>query len=347
MFVRTTERRYKGQTYTNYVLVESVRTPKGPRQKVVCSLGDLSPRPRAQWLELARKVEAALGGQPELVAADDAEVAKVVERVRRGRPVGSAATAADLISVHADRIRTEEHRTAGPVHVGVQYWRKLGLDEILAQHRVERARPYPDAGDDDEPLDPPLLRTRHARLDPAHARWPTSSAVDFRRLRDQALYRQLDRLHPQRAAIEAALAERERTLFNCDNTVFLYDLTSTYFEGQARRTPKAQARVLARSPPGLQAGGGGAGASMGRGFRWRTRFSRAMCRIAPRCRRCWTSSTRGCRCSRGKRWWWIGAWRTTRTWPKSARASCTTWWRPASPSASAGWRSSKARGLRR
>ena len=60
--------------------------PKGPRQKVVCSLGDLSPRPRAQWLELARKVEAALGGQPELLAADDAEVAKVVERVRRGRP---------------------------------------------------------------------------------------------------------------------------------------------------------------------------------------------------------------------------------------------------------------------
>ena len=61
MFVRKTHRCHKGQTYTNYVLVESVRTPKGPRQKVACSLGDLSPRPREQWLELARKVETALG----------------------------------------------------------------------------------------------------------------------------------------------------------------------------------------------------------------------------------------------------------------------------------------------
>ena len=146
MFVRTSRRRYKGQTYTNYVLVESVRTAKGPRQKVVCSLGDLSPRGHAQWLALARKVEAALGGQPELVAADDAEVAQVVERVRRGRPRQQRGPAADLISVHADGIRTEEHRTAGPVHVGVQYWRKLGLEEILAMVLWDfLSRPAPSA----------------------------------------------------------------------------------------------------------------------------------------------------------------------------------------------------------
>ena len=131
MFVRTTHRRHKGQTYTNYVLVESVRTPKGPRQKVACSLGDLSPRPREQWLELARKVETALGGQRELVAVEDAEVAEVVERIRRGRPRRKRGDGTDLVSVHADRVSTEEHRSAGPVHVGVQYWRKLGLEEIL------------------------------------------------------------------------------------------------------------------------------------------------------------------------------------------------------------------------
>jgi len=238
VFVRTSRRHYKGQTYTNYVLVESVRTAKGPRQKVVCSLGDLSPRPRAQWLELARKVGAALGGQPELLGGEDAEVAEVVERVRCGRPRRQRALAADLISVHADRIRTEEHRTAGPVHVGVQYWRKLGVDEILATIGFsERARMLT--------LAMTMNRLIHPCSEHAMPDWIRRTAladilaVDFRRLRDLALYRQLDRLHPQRAAIEAALAERERTLFNCDNTVFLYDLTSTYFEGQALRTPKA------------------------------------------------------------------------------------------------------------
>jgi hypothetical protein len=141
MFVRKTQRRYKGQTYVNYVLVESARTPRGPRQKVVCSLGDLSPRPREQWLELARKVEAALGGQRELLVAEEAEVAQVVARVGRGRPRRERGVAADLVSVHAERIGTEDHRTAGPVHVGVQYWRKLGIEPILERIGFsERAR---------------------------------------------------------------------------------------------------------------------------------------------------------------------------------------------------------------
>ena len=66
MYVRKTTRRYKDKTYTNYLLVESVHTPKGPRQKVICSLGDLSPRPAEDWLRLAHKVEDALVGQVNL-----------------------------------------------------------------------------------------------------------------------------------------------------------------------------------------------------------------------------------------------------------------------------------------
>src|SRR6516162_1348090 len=54
------------------------------------------------------------------------------------------------------------------------------------------------------------------------------------------LYRNLDRLHPNREAIERELAEREKTLFNVEDSVFLYDLTSTYFEGQAEANPQAK-----------------------------------------------------------------------------------------------------------
>jgi Transposase DDE domain len=50
----------------------------------------------------------------------------------------------------------------------------------------------------------------------------------------------LDHIHPHRAAIEAALVERERSLFDLDLTVYLYDLTSTYFEGACARNPKAK-----------------------------------------------------------------------------------------------------------
>src|SRR6266571_8300498 len=63
---------------------------------------------------------------------------------------------------------------------------------------------------------------------------------NFSKLDDDALYRNLDRLHPNRESIERELAEREKTLFNLDDTIYLYDLTSTYFEGQAKANPQAK-----------------------------------------------------------------------------------------------------------
>ena len=91
MYIRRSTRTYKGKTYTNYVLVESVQTPKGPRQKTICSLGDLSPRPREEWLKLAHKLEHALAGQGELldgaVLPRDPELDGLVEKIRgRRRP---------------------------------------------------------------------------------------------------------------------------------------------------------------------------------------------------------------------------------------------------------------------
>jgi|SRR5215475_2577493 len=62
MYMRKTTKMSKGKTYTHYLLVESVHTPKGPRQRTICSLGRLGPGPLEQWHALARKVEAALAG---------------------------------------------------------------------------------------------------------------------------------------------------------------------------------------------------------------------------------------------------------------------------------------------
>src|SRR5713101_7786958 len=131
MFIRKSIRPYKGKSYVNYVLVESVHTPKGPRQKTICSLGDLGARSREEWLKLAGKIEDALVGQGDLLDADDAEVAALVRRVRarRGRqepappPTSSSrrGRSGALITVDPARVSTERHREAGPVHVGHQF----------------------------------------------------------------------------------------------------------------------------------------------------------------------------------------------------------------------------------
>src|SRR5271157_970752 len=70
--------------------------------------------------------------------------------------------------------------------------------------------------------------------------WPPDVATDFSVLDDDALYRNLDRLHPHREVIERELAEREKSLFSLDDTLYLYDLTSTYFEGQVENNPQAK-----------------------------------------------------------------------------------------------------------
>ena len=91
-----------------------------------------------------------------------------------------------------------------------------------------------------------LNRLIHPASELAMPDWIRSTAladilqVDFQDLAEDALYRNLDKLHQQRVTIEAALAEREKTLFSLDQTVFLYDVTSTFFEGLALANPKAK-----------------------------------------------------------------------------------------------------------
>ena len=246
MYIRKSIRSYKGATYTNYVLVESVHTAKGPRQRAICSLGDLSPRPSADWLKLARRIEDALVGQADLLDPANGEVANIVRRVRerRGAEADSAAARtasphAELINIDPSRVSTERHREAGPVHVGYQFWQRLELDRILAGCGLsETVRRLSCAMTLNRLIAP---CSEHAMPD-----WIRRTAlgdilgVDFDRLAEDPLYEVLDKLYPLRAAIEAALVARERSLFNLDATIYLYDLTSTYFEGLAKRNDKAK-----------------------------------------------------------------------------------------------------------
>ena len=249
MYIRKTVRRYKDRTYVNFLLVESILTEKGPRQKVVCSLGDLSPRPPEEWLALARKLQDALTGQMSLpgIADEDPEQQQLVQNLAaQTTPAGNVSTSKavatspdGLVSVHFDRVTYEKPRAAGHIHVGREFWKRLGLDDILkslgfSPWLVKLTCMMT------------LNRLIHPAAEYAMPDWIRSTAMadilnfDASRLPHDPLYRNLDRLHPHRAAIESALAEREQSLFDLGNTVLLYDLTSTYFEGKADHIPKAK-----------------------------------------------------------------------------------------------------------
>ena len=82
MYIRKDTRRHKDRVYTNYRLVEACHTPDGPRQRTICSLGDLAPRPHHEWLALAHWLQAALEGK-RFLFEPEGEDAELIERVRR------------------------------------------------------------------------------------------------------------------------------------------------------------------------------------------------------------------------------------------------------------------------
>jgi transposase len=242
MYIKKTLRKYKDKTYTNYLLVEAIQTPKGPRQKVVCSLGDLRARPREEWLDFARKIEMSLSDQEQIFPENDPEVERIVRRVKKNLREGQAACRGKIgetIPVRVDEVRTEMHRTAGPVHVGLAFWKRLKLDKILD-----------DAGLGGRARILTCVMVMNRLIEPkseyAMPEWVCATALgdileeDFTTLSEDSLYRNLDRLYPNRGKIESALSEVERNLFNLDQTIYLYDLTSTYFEGRAEKNRKAK-----------------------------------------------------------------------------------------------------------
>jgi len=175
-----------------------------------------------------------LSGQPSLLP--DAQVDSLRQQIRAKTRPGAQA---ELVSVVPEQIEIEEAREAGSVYVAHQMWRRLRLDAILRQAGLnERARLLTEVMTINRLVAP---ASEHAMPD-----WVRRTALadllrtDFTSLNDDALYRNLDRLHPQRVLIEGELAGRERELFQLAESIYLYDLTSTYFEGQALRNAKAK-----------------------------------------------------------------------------------------------------------
>ena len=345
MYIRKTTKWHKGKSYTNYLLVESVSTPKGPRQRIICSLGSLAPAPPEQWLDLAHRLEASLQGQTSLATADPPGEA-LAEKVRRARgvrtPPAETPSAVHLrLTVDPDQVTVEEAREAGSVHVGHQMWRQLGLNEILARAGLShRACQLTEVMALNRLLFP---LSEHAMPD-----WIERTALgdiwgtDFSTRNDEALYRHLDRLHANREVIEGELAEREKTLFNLDDTLYLYDLTSTYFEGEALSNPPAKRGYSRDKRPDakqvlvglvLDRDGFPKAHEIFEGNRQDRTTVKAML----------DSLERRGGGNPAPRWWWIAAWRTKKIWPRLGRTGITMWWQADSRSGTLGGRTSRRR----
>jgi transposase len=246
MFIKRTTKTVNGIPYHNYLLVQSVKTEKGPRHTTVCSLGNLEPGPPKKWQELAQKIESAIAGQ--LALKPDPVIDRIVQKAREAGVLAEAQEQNSSVNqtvqdnwakVDTSTVRVDDAAEAGPVHVAHQIWNKLELDEVLeAANLPERAIRLTEIEVINRLVEP---GSEHSVRN-----WVSRTALpdifrdDMPPINDTALYRNLDKLHPEREKIEQALTGKEITLFNLKPTIFLYDLTSTYFEGSCAQNTKAK-----------------------------------------------------------------------------------------------------------
>jgi transposase len=222
-------------------MAETHRTARGPRQRIVAYLGELTESEQSGFAQLAARLpwqasETQGNPSPKLVQRtlfDPPEKADVLESL-----------SSTLVLVDLSGVRLERTVAFGEVWLAWGLWRLLGLDVWLRE-----AIP---GGQEKVPWHVAAANLVIARFCKPSSElhiettWYRQTALEdlldvpSEKVHTDRLYAGLDKLLPHKESLEKHLKDRLGRLFNLDYEILLYDVTSTYFEGQCRRNPQAK-----------------------------------------------------------------------------------------------------------
>jgi transposase len=231
MFLRSTERKKDGKAHRYFSVVENRRLP-GSRtvQRTVLYLGEINDQQQAAWRKTLD------------VFDEDAQDYRTMSLFPDDREV--PADVLDGIQVKLSGLELRRPRTFGACWLGCELWQQLGLNEFWQQRLPEGREAVSWA----KVLQ---LEVVNCLLDPGsdfrlHRQWYVDTAMDelletdFAVAAKDRLYRCLDRVLPHKQELFVWLKQKWADLFDSDFEVLLYDLTSTYFEGEMEQNPKAK-----------------------------------------------------------------------------------------------------------
>lgn len=218
MYLRRCYRRKDGKRHAYWALVESYRTARGPRQRVVAWLGVMDEQGR---LGVKRCAEKQTSHQAGLFADNEPR----------------------WVEVDLKRVRVEGSRQFGGPWIGRELLHRLELDRFFGEQLPNGREEIPWAV-----MAQVLVLGRlcdpSSELRLAERFYESSALSDLlgvpaEKVNEDRLYRALDALLPHKPALEKHLKEKLGDLFALDYDLLLYDITSTYFEGEAEKNPLA------------------------------------------------------------------------------------------------------------
>lgn len=252
MFIRESKTKNKktGKTYIKHSLVESIRTERGPRQRVVMTLGQLS-LDRSLWKSLAFALESYLNGEQEIEHIDMFNLpSDFIEEITfqraainnkrkiladvNGESAENKKPLKMIQEIDVNSLSVVENRSLGSELVANSAWKVLGFETILRECGFN---------DKEIALAASVIwgRLINPGSDLATWRWlrEKSSISDFfdadiSRVHKDRIYEISDKLLKHKNTLESKLYQRQSNLFSKGDTVFLFDLTNFYFEGDSK-----------------------------------------------------------------------------------------------------------------
>lgn len=245
MYIRESKTRNKktGKVYVKHSLVESIRTPNGPRQRTVMQLGQLT-LPRKSWPPLAAELERRIAGQETLpaigaglskgvlLAADEAMKEFGARTELKAGNIKTEATA-DYLSINKNSVTSSYSRSIGAELLVHDCWHKLGFPKFLKKLKFS---PYECS------LAEAAVAARliHPGSDLDTWQWIRSQSAigeltpeNLEKVCRNRVYNIADKLWAHHTEIENHLADSLQRLYSCGDRLFLFDLTNLYLEGQA------------------------------------------------------------------------------------------------------------------
>lgn len=229
MYLRRNRTKRKGDSYDYWTLVRTIRTARGPRQQIVAHLGKLDKKEQHDirgWADL----DALLEGRP----------------VERQAALDEPTSQDDALwkRVNIKGVRVERSRQFGRVYLGLALWRRLGMHKLLRE-LIPEGREWIEWEQVACILTLGRFCAQGSELAMAE-NWYESTALDDLLsvkpdlVNESRLYRGLDQLHDQKDELCKHLQGRWQDWFGVGFEFLLYDVTSTFFEGEAERNEKAQ-----------------------------------------------------------------------------------------------------------
>jgi len=251
MYIKKVIKKNKGSSkqFGYLHLVENVRTDKGPRQRLILSLGSID-IPEEKYKELANCIEGLITGQRPLLSIDPAiatcaqkAAKRIIEKKAEDQAIEQMAVyktdAPDYKLVDVSSLDSHTIRSIGPEYVCHSIWKELKVDDILLSNGVPQ-------------YFLPLIETLVVGrlVDPGSERhtwsWAENLSAIFeltgkpKRFSFASFYRAADHVFRVKDVIETHLSMKEKELFNLPEMLCFFDLTNTYMEGQASGNPKAR-----------------------------------------------------------------------------------------------------------